>query len=63
MARSNKKQQGKKSTIEQTYTQIIPVVSCWDSAQVDEIMHLCGIARALTYNKLGSLQGWGVHWL
>lgn len=25
-------------------------------------MHLCGIPRALTYNKLGSRQGWGLDW-
>ncbi|MBO3459270.1 zinc ribbon domain-containing protein [Aetokthonos hydrillicola Thurmond2011] len=58
MAKKNKKQQ----TTEQTYTQVIPVVSCSDEAQVSKIMHLCGIPRALTYNKLGSLQGWSVHW-
>jgi IS605 OrfB family transposase len=25
-------------------------------------MHLCGVPRSLTYNKLGSLQGWGLDW-
>jgi hypothetical protein len=25
-------------------------------------MHLCGTPRALTYNKLGSVQGWGLDW-
>lgn len=58
MVRKNKKQQ----TTEETYTQIIPVVSCLDEAQVNQIMHLCGIPRSLTYNKLGSLQGWSVNW-
>jgi IS605 OrfB family transposase len=44
------------------FTQVIPVVSCNDQAQVNQIMSLCGIPRALTYNKLGSLQGWGLDW-
>ena len=26
-------------------------------------MHRCGIARSVTYNKLGSLQGWGLNWM
>lgn len=47
---------------EDIYTQVIPVVSCADVAQVEQIMHLCGTPRALTYNKLGSLQGWGLDW-
>ncbi len=54
----NKKQQ----TTEYIYTVVVPVVSCSDVAQVTKIMHLCGTARALTYNKLGSLQGWGLDW-
>jgi|GEM_PF-6008436 len=54
----NKKQR----TTEETYTQVIPVVSCADETQVADIMHLCGIPRSLTYNKLGSLQGWGLDW-
>jgi IS605 OrfB family transposase len=57
MSKNNK--QGK---TEYTFTQVIPVVSCSDEAQVDSIMHLCGIPRSLTYNKLGSLQGWGLDW-
>ncbi|MEC4815161.1 MAG: zinc ribbon domain-containing protein [Scytonema sp. PMC 1069.18] len=57
MAKSKKQQK-----TEYTYTQVVPVVSCSDEAQLDQIMHLCGIPRALTYNKLGSLQGWSVHW-
>ncbi|MUG91918.1 hypothetical protein F7734_05320 [Scytonema sp. UIC 10036] len=52
----------KQQKTEYTYTQILPVVSCSDETQVNKIMHLCGIPRALTYNKLGSLQGWSVHW-
>ena len=44
------------------FTQVIPVVSCADVEQIDRIMHLCGIPRALTYNKLGSIQGWGLDW-
>lgn len=52
----------KQRTTEETYTQVIPVVSCKDVAQIQEIMQLCGTPRALTYNKLGSLQGWGLDW-
>lgn len=52
----------KQHKTEETYTQVIPVVSCSDEAQVDQIMHLCGIPRSLTYNKLGSLQGWDLDW-
>lgn len=44
------------------FTQVIPVVACDDVEQILEIMHLCGIPRSLTYNKLGSLQGWGLDW-
>ncbi len=46
----------------EVFTQVIPVVSCGDLEQILEIMHLCGIPRCLTYNKLGSLQGWGLDW-
>jgi IS605 OrfB family transposase len=53
----------KKDATEEVFTQVIPVVSCADEAQIDQLMHLCGIPRALTYNKLGSLQGWGRHWM
>lgn len=52
----------KQHKTEETYTQVIPVVFCSDETQVDQIMHLCGIPRTLTYNKLGSLQGWGLDW-
>ncbi|XWK87524.1 MAG: IS200/IS605 family accessory protein TnpB-related protein [Phormidium sp.] len=52
----------KQEKTEEIYTQVIPVVSCSDEPQVERIMHLCGTPRALTYNKLGSLQGWGLHW-
>ncbi len=44
------------------FTQVVPVVDCADVEQILEIMHLCGIPRSLTYNKLGSLQGWGLDW-
>ncbi|BAY48592.1 transposase [Scytonema sp. HK-05] len=57
MAKSKKQEQP-----EYTYTQVVPVIFCSDEAQVDRIMHLCGVPRALTYNKLGSLQGWGLDW-
>lgn len=53
-------QQQKRRT--ENFTQVIPVVSCADKGEIDRIMHLCGIPRALTYNKLGSLQGWGLDW-
>ena len=52
-----------KDTTEEIFTQVIPVVSCSDESQIDQLMHLCGIPRALTYNKLGSLQGWGLGWM
>ncbi|WP_226585901.1 zinc ribbon domain-containing protein [Microseira wollei] len=54
-----RKQQQK---IEEVYAQVIPVVACADEAQIERIMHLCAIPRALTYNKLGSLQGWEKDW-
>jgi len=57
MSRRNKQQKTK-----EIYTQVIPVASCSDEAQVRVSMHLCGIPRALTYNKLGSRQGWGLDW-
>ncbi len=44
------------------YTQVMPVVDCSDQEQLASIMTKCGTVRALTYNKLGSLQGWGQHW-
>jgi IS605 OrfB family transposase len=52
----------KQQKTEEIYTQVIPVVSCSDETQVSRVMHLCGTPRALTYNKLGSLQGWGLDW-
>jgi IS605 OrfB family transposase len=52
----------KQANLMEVFTQVIPVVSCADVEQILEIMHLCGIPRALTYNKLGSLQGWGLDW-
>ncbi len=44
------------------YTQVMPVVDCSDKEQLLAIMDKCGVARAATYNKLGSLQGWGLNW-
>ena len=44
------------------YTQVMPVVDCSDQEQLELIMERCGVARALTYNQLGSLKGWGLHW-
>lgn len=55
--------QKKQQKTENTYTSVVPVVSCSEEMQVSRIMHLCGIPRALTYNKLGSLQGWGQSFL
>ncbi len=52
----------KQPITEEIYTQVIPVVSCSDEAQVGQIMHLCGIPRSITYNKHGSLQGWNIDW-
>lgn len=52
----------KQQKTQEIYTQVIPVVSCTDVVQLQRIMHLCGTARALTYNKLGSLSGWGLDW-
>ena len=46
----------------ETYTQVIPVVTCSDIGQVKKIMALCRIPRTLTYNKFGSIQGWGLDW-
>lgn len=53
----------KQQTAEEIYTAVVPVVFCADEAQVNQIMQLCGIPRALTYNKLGSLKGWGLNWM
>ncbi len=47
---------------EKIFTQVIPVIACADIEQVEKIMHLCGVPRSLTYNKLGSIQGWGLDW-
>jgi IS605 OrfB family transposase len=46
----------------EVFTQVVPVVACADAEQIDRIMHLCGIPRSLTYNKLGSVRGWGLDW-
>ncbi len=51
------------NTTEEVFTQVIPVIFCSNMTQVNRIMHLCGIPRSLTYNKLGSLQGWGASWM
>lgn len=47
---------------QEIFTQVIPVIACADIEQVKRIMFLCGVPRSLTYNKLGSLQGWGLDW-
>lgn len=51
----------KQQKTEEVYTPVISVVSCADETQVDRIVELCRIPRALTYNKLGSLKGWGLN--
>lgn len=53
---------GKQKLTDYTYTQIIPVISVSDPSQLDSISNLQGQCRAQTYNKLGSLQGWGLNW-
>jgi hypothetical protein len=55
---ANKKSQ----TTEEIYTRVVPVIFADDRTQVHQLMELCAIRRALTYNKLGSLQGWGLDW-
>jgi len=49
----------KQQKTEEVYT-VIPVVFCADKTQVDRIVELCRIPRALTYNKLGSVKRWGL---
>lgn len=53
----------KQQTTEESYTVVTPVVFCSDSAQIDRLMNACGVVRAVTYNKLGSLQGWNLNWM
>ena len=43
-------------------TQIFPVVKCSRPSEVRDLMKRLGAVRADTYNKLGSLKGWGIHW-
>jgi len=52
----------KQQKTEEIYSQIVAFASCSDKEQVSQIMYLCGIPRALTYNKLGSLKGWNLDW-
>ena len=52
----------KRTTTEAVYTQVMPVVDVADIAQIRQLMHKCGVARSVTYNKLGSLKGWGQDW-
>ncbi|RUT04008.1 hypothetical protein DSM106972_049220 [Dulcicalothrix desertica PCC 7102] len=57
--------QAKKQTVKtnvETYTIVLPIVSCSDYEQVEILMNHCGIARAISYNKYGSLLGWGIDW-
>lgn len=56
------KKKKKEKLADYTYTQIIPVVSVSDQNQLVSIADRQGQCRAATYNKLGSLQGWGLHW-
>ncbi len=51
-----------KATTEYTYTQVVPVVVISDAGQLRKIMGLWGVPRKLTYQKLGSLNGWGLDW-
>lgn len=44
------------------FTQVMEVVNCSDLEQLRSLMRTCGTVRALTYNKLGSRQGWGLNW-
>ncbi|MEM9925180.1 MAG: hypothetical protein AAF915_15745 [Cyanobacteria bacterium P01_D01_bin.50] len=57
-----KKKKKKEKLTDYTYTQVIPVVSVSDPDQLISIADRQGQCRAVTYNKLGSLQGWGIHW-
>jgi len=50
----------KQQKTEEVYTPVIPVVSCADETQVDRLVELWRIPRALTYNKLGSVKGCGL---
>ncbi len=43
-------------------TQVLPVISCSDTEQLTQIMDVCATPRKLTYQKLGSLAGWGLDW-
>ena len=52
----------KQQKTEEVYTPVIPVVSCAEETQVDRIVEPCRIPRTLTYNKLGSVKGWGLGW-
>lgn len=56
------KKKKKEKLTDYTYTQVIPVVSVSDPKQLISIADRQGLCRAATYNKLGSLQGWGMHW-
>ena len=56
------KKKKKEKLTDYTYTQVIPVVSVADPEQLQTIADRQGQCRAATYNKLGSLQGWGLHW-
>lgn len=45
---------------QEDYTVIAPVVECSHPAKVNQLMKSLGTVRALTYNKFGSLKGWGL---
>lgn len=50
----------KTTTTEEIFTQVVPVVFCSNEVAIDQIMRLAGTVKAQTYNKFGSVSGWGV---
>ena len=52
----------KAQTTSTFHTQIMPVLHCSNEGEVDFLMDKLGTVRAVTYNQLGSLKGWGLHW-
>jgi len=43
-------------------TQRFPVLQCSNQQEVRVMMQRLGVVRSDTYNKLGSLKGWGINW-
>lgn len=60
--RLTSKKKKKEKLTDYTYTQVIPVLTVSDQEQLISVADRQGQCRAATYNKLGSLQGWGLHW-